>query len=105
MNYRLVNSLINLIESLDNEDYTLLQQRLMERTIKKDSNICRGYARIRNTRIPVWTLVSFRQQGANEQEILDNYPSLTLTDLTAAWFYYQRYPAEIDQIINQENDV
>jgi len=47
-------------------------------------------------------LVSFRQQGANEQEILENYPSLTLNDLTAAWFYYQQNSAEIDQIINEE---
>ncbi|WP_232225114.1 DUF433 domain-containing protein [Dactylococcopsis salina] len=68
MNSRLVDSLVNLIESLDSEDYTLLLQKLTERTIQKHPNICQGYARIRNTRIPVWTLVSFRQQGANEQE-------------------------------------
>ena len=102
MNSRLVDSLVNLIESLDSEDYTLLLQKLTERTIQKHPNICQGYARIRNTRIPVWTLVSFRQQGANEQEILENYPSLTLNDLTAAWFYYQQNSAEIDQIINEE---
>jgi len=105
MNSRLVNSLIDLIESLDREDYTLLQQKLSERTIQKTPEVCSGYARIRNTRIPVWTLVSFRQQGADEQEILENYPSLTPNDLTAAWLYYQQHSAEIDQIIHEENHV
>jgi len=59
MNSRLVDSLIDLIESLDREDYTLLQQKLSERMIQKTPEVCSGYARIRNTRIPVWTLVNF----------------------------------------------
>ncbi len=105
MNIRLVDSLINLIESLDSEEYTLLQQKLNQRTIQKSPKICSGYARIRNTRIPVWTLVSFHKQGADEQEILENYPSLTPNDLIAAWLYYQQNPVEIDQIIDKENYV
>lgn len=32
--------------------------------IRKTSGVCGGYACVRNTRIPVWTLVSLRQQGA-----------------------------------------
>ena len=105
MNSRLVDSLIDLIESLDREEYILLQQRLSERIIQKHPDICSGYARIRNTRIPVWSLVSFYQQGANEQELLENYPDLTPNDLTAAWLYYQKNPTEIDQIINQEDEL
>ncbi|MDR9403636.1 MAG: DUF433 domain-containing protein [Halothece sp. Uz-M2-17] len=105
MNSRLVDSLIDLIESLDREEYILLQQRLSERIIQKHPDICSGYARIRNTRIPVWSLVSFYQQGANEKELLENYPDLTPNDLTAAWLYYQKNPAEIDQIINQEDEL
>ena len=105
MNSRLVDSLIELIESLDREEYILLQQRLSERIIQKHPDICSGYARIRNTRIPVWSLVSFHQQGANEQELLENYPDLTPNDLTAAWLYYQKNAAEIDQIINQEDEL
>jgi len=50
MNSRLVDSLIDLIESLDREEYILLQQRLSERIIQKHPDICSGYARIRNTR-------------------------------------------------------
>lgn len=67
--------------------------------IQKTLGICGGNARIRSTRIPVWTLVSFRQQGASDQELLRNYPSLTSQDLEAAWSYYQEHPEEIDRAI------
>ncbi|MGL4880974.1 MAG: DUF433 domain-containing protein, partial [Waterburya sp.] len=63
-----------------------------------------GHACIRNTRIPVWTLVSLRQQGATEQKILRNYPGLTLDDLTAVWGYYYNHQSEIDNIIASIDD-
>ena len=42
---------------------------------------------MRNTRIPVWELESFRRLGMNESRLLDNYPTLTVTDLANAWAY------------------
>lgn len=67
--------------------------------IQKTLEVSGGHACIRNTRIPVWTLVSLRQQGATEQEILRNYPGLTIDDLTTVWGYYYDYQSEIDCII------
>ncbi|MBD2195915.1 MULTISPECIES: DUF433 domain-containing protein [Calothrix] len=64
--------------------------------IQKTSGVCGGNARIRDTRIAVWTLVSFRQQGASDEELLRNYPTLTIEDLAAAWSYYKEHPQEID---------
>ncbi len=72
---------------------------LQDKIIQKTPGICGGHARIRNTRIPVWTLVSLRQQGATEQELLRNYPSLTSDDLTAVWEYYYNHKSEIERII------
>lgn len=72
--------------------------------IEKTPGICGGNARIRGSRIPVWTLVSFRIQGASAQELLLNYPRLTPEDLEAAWAYYASNQVEIDRIINDEND-
>lgn len=69
------------------------------KTIQKIPGVCGGHACVRNTRIPVWTLVSLRQQGATEQELLNNYPALTLEDLTAVWGYYYNHRSEIDLII------
>lgn len=67
--------------------------------ISKTPGVCGANARIRDTRIPVWTLVSFRQQGASNEELLRNYPGLTQQDLEAAWLYYEMHSEEIDQII------
>ena len=102
MNTQLIDSLIQVIESLTPEENKLLRTKLYASTIQKSPGICGGQARIRSTRIPVWTLVSFQQQGADSSELLRNYPGLIPTDLDAAWAYYQENKQEIDQIIQSE---
>lgn len=63
-----------------------------------------GDACIRSMRIPVWSLVEYRQMGANDDKILEAYPQLTATDLANAWAYSEDFPAEIAEAIaaNQE---
>ncbi len=72
--------------------------------IQKTPRVSGGHACVRHTRIPVWTLVSLRQQGATEQEILRNYPGLTLEDLTAVWGYYYNHKSVIDLAIVEMED-
>jgi uncharacterized protein (DUF433 family) len=67
--------------------------------INKTPKVVGGAARIRNTRIPVWSLVQSRQMGASDLEILEAYPDLTQTDLVNAWFYAETLPTEIEQAI------
>jgi uncharacterized protein (DUF433 family) len=67
--------------------------------INKTPKVVGGNARIRNTRIPVWSLVQSRQMGATDLEILEAYPELTQTDLINAWFYAETFPSEIDRVI------
>ncbi len=83
-----------------------MSKQTQNRLIQKTVGVCGGNARIRDTRIPVWTLVSFRQQGAAEEELLSNYPLLNQQDLAAAWSYYEQNLQEIDQLIANwdEND-
>jgi uncharacterized protein (DUF433 family) len=69
-------------------------------SINKTPNVVGGAARIRNTRIPVWSLFQSRQMGANDLEILEAYPGLTQTDLDNAWFYAETFPTEIEQAIS-----
>ena len=71
--------------------------------IKKDPRVCGGDACIRNTRIPVWSLVSYRKLGSTDEELLKVYPNLTLADLQAAWDYFAINGSEIDATI-REND-
>ncbi|AFZ18584.1 DUF433 domain-containing protein [Allocoleopsis franciscana] len=99
MNTQLVNSLVQIIESLTPEERTLLFEQLRSKSIQVTAGVCGGQPRIRNTRIPVWTLVAFRQQGADDEELLRNYPSLTSSDLSAAWAYYEQHREEGDRAI------
>lgn len=99
MNTRLVDSLVQIIESLTPQERIFLQERLSSKPIQVTAGVCGGQPRIRNTRIPVWTLVVFRQQGADKEELLRNYPTLTDDDLIDAWAYYEQHREELNQAI------
>ena len=62
--------------------------------ISQTPGVCGGDAFMRNTRIPVWELESFRRLGRNESRLLDNYPTLTATDLANAWAYAAAFSDE-----------
>ncbi|MEL7039279.1 MAG: DUF433 domain-containing protein [Cyanobacteria bacterium J06592_8] len=109
MNPKLVESLVQAIESLPQDDYVLFTQQLTVRNIQKTEGVCGGYARMSNTRIAVWTIISLHKQGTDEQELLRNFPVLTPFDLMAAQVYYQTHTAEIESLIashtqDNEND-
>ena len=74
--------------------------------ITKTPGVCGGDACIRGHRIPVWVLVGYRRLGKSEEELIHDYPSLTLADLHAAWEYAAANPEEIDQAIrgNEEGE-
>lgn len=71
----------------------------MSNLITTTQGICGGNARIRNTRIPVWTLVSLHKMGASNDDLLTNFPGLTQEDLNKAWQYYANNKQEIDNAI------
>ena len=76
---------------------------MFTQSIQKTQGVCGGHARIRNTRIPVWTLISLQNQGADDAELLRNFPTLTLFDLAAARTYYRESQPEIDALIASHN--
>src|SRR4051812_37306369 len=67
--------------------------------IDKTPNVCGGAACIRQSRIAVWLLVMDRKLGMTDAEVLASYPTLTPTDLDAAWRYYRENPVEIERAI------
>jgi uncharacterized protein (DUF433 family) len=99
IDYQRVSALVEAIDALPTEEQSLLQQMLQERAVEVTKGVCGGYARLKGTRIPIWTLVSLRHQGADEVELLRNYPTLTPERLQVAWDYYDRHRGETDQII------
>jgi uncharacterized protein (DUF433 family) len=78
----------------------ILEQTLITRT----PGVSGGDACVRDTRIPVWTLVQLQKQGRAEADLLNDFPSLTVTDLDAVWAYYRAHPAEIDTAIAAQED-
>jgi uncharacterized protein (DUF433 family) len=74
-------------------------------SINKTPNVVGGNARIRNTRIPVWSLFQAHQMGMSDLELLEAHPELIQTDLDNAWVYAETCPDEIaDAIAANEAD-
>jgi len=71
-------------------------------TIEKTPDVCGGDARVANTRIPVWLLVGYRKDGVSDAKLLEMYPSLSIGDLSAAWWYYAEHTNEIEQSIHEQ---
>ena len=73
--------------------------------IQKTPGICGGSPHIRHTRIPIRSLVQYRQLGTSDSELLEIYPTLKQSDLNAVWNDYALYQNEIEQEIEQENSL
>lgn len=67
--------------------------------IEKTPRVVGGDACIVRTRIPVWTLEGYRRLGWSETKILENFPTLRLSDLRQAWGYVAAYSEEIEQAL------
>lgn len=88
------------------EAISLLTQSLKNRgrPITKTPGVMGGDACIDKTRIPVWLLASYRNNGATDAFILDCYPHLSAADLVNVWAYTEAYPDEIEEAIRQQDD-
>ena len=65
--------------------------------IEKDSAKYEGKAVIKNTRIPVASIVNHYRSGMSIEEILEGYPSITPAQLFDALSYYFDNKEEIDK--------
>ena len=73
--------------------------------IERTAGVCGGDPCVRRTRIPVWVLVRARQLGSSDEEILEDYPTLSRHDLDNTWCYYEQHRADIDQQIADDESV
>ena len=65
--------------------------------IQKTPNVCGGDACIRETRIPVWSVIQAHRHGASAQELLTHFVTpLSAADVQAALAYYDEHAEEID---------
>ncbi len=61
-------------------------------TVASDPAVHGGEPVVRGTRIPVHMLADLVRQGAGEEELLEDYPSLTPDSLQAALLYVRMHP-------------
>ena len=69
----------------------------------KTTGVCGGHACIRNTRIAVWTLISLTNQGMSDDDLIEEFPGLTYSDLLAAKLYYRANLQEINGLISSHH--
>jgi uncharacterized protein (DUF433 family) len=62
-----------------------------------------GDACIVRTKIPVWTIESYRREGWTEGRLLDNFPMLRAADLVHAWDYVAAHREQIEEAIQRNH--
>ncbi|HEY7424940.1 MAG TPA: DUF433 domain-containing protein [Gemmataceae bacterium] len=72
--------------------------------ISKRPDFQGGDACIRDSRIPVWILVGYRQLGVSDEDLLRYYPTLTPADLEAAFAYAASHAEEIETAIRENEE-
>ena len=74
--------------------------RTEQSRIQKTPDVCGGDACIRDTRVPVWSLVVARRLGASDEDLLTYFVTpLSPADVRAALTYSEQHPEEIEQEI------
>lgn len=77
----------------------------MKSYISKTEGVCGGRARIRETRMPVWSIVQMVHQGHTNGSIARNYPNIYSEDVVEAIKYYCDHKAEIDKDIADNEQI
>ena len=70
--------------------------------IESTAETCSGHPRISGTRIRVSNIVFWVEQGQSPEEIVANYPQLSLADVHSALAYYFDNREEIDELIQED---
>ena len=60
-----------------------------------------GVIRVGNTRVTLDAVISAFQEGATPEEIVSQYPSLTLDEVRAAISFYLQYQTEVDTYLQE----
>ena len=74
--------------------------------IESKPDVMGGVPCITRTRIPIWLLEQARRLGTSESDLLRDYPTLNVQDLSNAWNFVRSHRAEIEEQIraNERDD-
>jgi uncharacterized protein (DUF433 family) len=75
-----------------------LQLRPVQTPLRLDDG---GVVRVGTTRVTLDTLVGSYRQGSTAEEIVQQYPTLSLADVHAALAYYLTHRVEVDAYLRE----
>jgi uncharacterized protein (DUF433 family) len=82
-----------------------MQPTVDKRHIEVTSGVCGGRARIAGHRIRVQDIVLWTEQGQSPDQIVADFPQLSLADVYAALAYYHDHREEIDRQIREDDEL
>ena len=80
----------------------------MATTVQLDSmltsspGVCGGRLRIEGTRVTVLQIVTLYKRGESSEELAQNFPQLTLSQVYTALAYYHANQAEVERELAEE---
>jgi len=77
---------------------------LEKRHIEVTPGVCGGRARIAGHRIRVQDIVLWTECGQSPDQIVADFPQLSLADVYAALAYYHDHREEIDQQVREDDE-
>ncbi len=81
-----------------------MQPILEKQHIEVTPDVCGGRARIAGHRIRVQDIVLWTEQGRSPDQIVTDFPQLSLADIYAALAYYHDHRGEIDRQIREDDE-
>ena len=80
-----------------------MQPTVEKRHIEVTPGLCGGRARIAGHRIRVQDIVLWTEQGQSPDQIVADFPQLSLADVYAALAYYHAHREEIDRQVREDD--
>lgn len=80
-----------------------MQPAIEKRHIEVTPGVCGGRARIAGHRIRVQDIVLWTEQGQSADQIVADFPQVSLADVYAALAYYHDHREEIDRQIREDD--
>ena len=75
---------------------------IVDKHVEVTAGVCSGRPRIAGTRIRVANIVLWTEQGTSPDEIVAEYPQLTLADVHAALAYYHDHSDQLEAQMKED---
>jgi len=82
-----------------------MQPTIEKRHIELTPGVCGGRARVAGHRIRVQDVLLWTEQGQSPDQIVADFPQLSLADVYAALAYYHDHREQIDRQIREDDEL